>query len=82
MCMGILNDLGSILGLNCIITRLMFIFLRLRSVLALSSFDYRFECVEPSYERKARRGQLSQESSKTSLIGPEQAIQGESNEPK
>jgi len=38
MCMGILNDLGSILGLNCIIIRFMYVFLRLRSVLAFSSF--------------------------------------------
>ena len=62
MCMGILNDLGSLLGLNCIIIRFIYIFFRLRSVLTLSSFHCRFECVGPSYRRKARSwGQLSQE---------------------
>ena len=32
----------------------MHVFLRLRSVLALLSFDCRFECVEPSFRRKTR----------------------------
>jgi len=53
---------AQILGLICIILPLMHIFLRLRSVLALSIFDCRFVCVEPSFRRKARNWcQLSQE---------------------
>ena len=42
------------LGLICIILRFMHIFLRLRSVLALSGFDCRFECIEPIFRRKTR----------------------------
>jgi len=52
ICMGILNDLDSFLGLICIIYCFMHIFLRLRSVLACSGFHYRFPCVEPSIGRK------------------------------
>ena len=53
---------AQILELICIILRFMHIFLWLRSVLALSSFDCRFVCVELSFGRKARNwGQLSQE---------------------
>jgi len=52
----------QILGLICIILRFMHVYLRLRSVLAFSSFDCRFVCVKPSFRRKARNwGQLSQE---------------------
>jgi len=71
------------LGLICINLRFMHIFLRLRSVLTLLSFDCRFEYFGLSFRRKARSwGQLSQESSKTSPIGPEHVIQGESSEHK
>ena len=42
------------MGLFCINLRFMHVFLRLRLVLILLSFDYGFECVEPSFRRKAR----------------------------
>jgi len=43
------------LGLICIILQFMHIFLRLCSVLALSSFDCRFVCVERSQEELQRK---------------------------
>jgi len=54
------------------------IFLQLCSVLAFSSFDCRFVCVEPKFEEKSKRFEAkpSQESNKTSSISPNQMIQG------
>jgi len=77
ICMGILNDLESILGLICIIYCFMHIFLRLCWVLACSDFDCRFMCVEPSVGRRVwSLSQAKSRVSKTSAIGLSQMIQG------
>ena len=72
------------LGLNCIILRFMHIFLRLCSVLAFSSFNARFICVEQKFEEKSKRFEAkpSQESSKASPISPNQMIQGKNPQTK
>jgi len=53
ICIGILNDLDSILGLICITLQFMHMFLLLHSVLVFSSFDCRLVYVEPNISIKA-----------------------------
>ena len=53
MSMGILDDLGSNFGINSYYFAV-YVYIFPITVLALSSFDCRFVCVEPSFRRKAR----------------------------